>query len=351
MRWLIVVGLFVAGLFWLWRSTAEAPSEPPRSEAARPVKAPVRRAYIPQAPLQRLALPPRASTFDATRHHSADPCTALADPIVPATFESVTAAGITVAWEPTEDSALRPTSLAYMIAGILEEAAQLTGTARRPTLTVIVDGDLETFRRRTQAPVWVGGLYDGSAVHLGASRGDLGIAIGTLRHEVMHAQMHATIGCTPFWFNEGLATYFSGRVPVRELVQLMRGEPVDMTTLRAPVIFEADSDTARRMYSASLAMVLAIVHGRGEQGLREVVQLAQAADTIDAALDLWTRMQGDVGYRDVLDTVATKIFGTPTGPALDLLLRDALCCSHLRNVTEVSCRAPVGEERTGCRTY
>jgi hypothetical protein len=351
-RYLIVVGLFVGALVWLWHSTWEAPVEAERSEPApRVATTPARRAHIPQVPQARLVLPPREPTFDATAHHTADPCTAIGEPVVPSTFESITAAGVTVAWEPSEsvhpyDAALRPTSLAYTVAGILEEAAQLTGTERRQTLTVIVDGTTTKFQERVHAPSFISGIYDGTAIHLGAmARADLGVAIQTLRHETMHAQMHGAVGCTPFWFNEGLAQYFAGTVPIKDFVAMARGEPFDLDTLREPSIFDMKAENAGRMYAVSLAMVLAIVHRRGEGGLREAVRTAQSAESLGAALDLWNRVMPNVEYGDVVETLVSKVFGTVPGAVS--------CCAHLRSPSEVSCRAPGSEPPRAevCRKY
>ncbi|MFT3698739.1 MAG: hypothetical protein QM831_36670 [Kofleriaceae bacterium] len=45
---------------------------------------------------------------------------------------------------------------------------------------------------------------------------DLGVMLGTLRHEAMHAQLHAGAGCIPAWLDEGLAQQFGHSVPVDE---------------------------------------------------------------------------------------------------------------------------------------
>jgi hypothetical protein len=360
-RWLIVVGLFVGALVWLWQSTQEAPATAERDEQpAAPSSTTKRRTVTPAVPAARLVLPERESTFDATSHHTADPCTALSEPIIPATFEQTTAAGITIAWDPTKtagpyDAPFRPVSLAYTVAGLLEEAAQLTGTDRRERLAVIVDASSEDFLARTKAPAWAGGLYDGSAVHLPPyARADFGVVMTSLRHEVMHAQMHAVVGCTPFWFNEGLANYFAGATPTKEWVAMARtGEPFDLTTLREPAIHDVKAQNAQRMYAVSTAMVLYLVHRGGEVGIREAIRIAQSAPTIPAALDLWPRMAPNVQYPLVLETLATRIFGVPPGPELDALLAGPLCCLNLRSPADVTCRAPDpnATRRELCRRY
>jgi hypothetical protein len=355
-RWLIVVGLFVGALVWLWHSTQETSVAAERTAApVAPATTPSRRVMTPTVPAARLALPPRTSTFDATSHHTADPCTALSEPIIPATFEQTTIGGVTVAWDPNDEAPFRATTVAYTVAGILEEAAQLTGTDRRERLAVIVDASPEDFLARTKAPAWVGGLYDGAAIHLPPHvRADLGVAMISLRHEVMHAQMHATIGCTPFWFNEGLANYFAGATPIKEWVAMVRtAEPFDLTLLREPSIFDIKAENAQRMYAVSTAMLLFLVQRGGEQGIRDAVRIAQAATTIPAALDLFARIAPNVEYRDVLDALAQKIFGMPRGPELDAIINGALCCTHQRSPGELACRAPNPEAPTRqvCRRY
>lgn len=361
-RWLIVVGLFVGALVWLQQSTREVPVADERHAPTTTPPAPAlqRRSIMPTAPATRLVLPPRQSAFDATSQHTADPCTAIEEPVIPSTFEQVTAANITVAWDASAgtgpyDAPLRPVTLAYTVAGLLEEAAQLTGTDRRQSLAVIIDASSEDFQARTKTPAWVGGLYDGGAVHLSAyPRGDVGVVMTALRHEVMHAQMHASVGCTPFWFNEGLANYFAGSAPTREWVAMVRtGEPFDLTTLRDPAILDVKAENAHRMYAVSLAMVLYLVHRGGEIAIREAVRLAQSADTIRVALDLWPRMTTNVDYRIVLDALAQKVFGMAPGPELDALLKGPLCCHNLRTPAELQCRAPGtdGTRREICRRW
>lgn len=356
MRWLIVVGLFVGALVWLWQRTQEAPVAAKRTAAPTAPAAPQRRALTAATPATRLALPPRTSTFDATSHHTADPCTALSEPIIPSTFEQTTIVGITVAWDPSNtDAPIRPVVLAYTVAGLLEEAAQLTGTDRRERLAVIVDASQDEFLARTKAPAWVGGLYDGGAIHLPTQpRADLHVAMTSLRHEVMHAQMHAAVGCTPFWFNEGLANYFAANTPLKEWVAMLRtGEPFDVTTLREPSVFDIKTETAGRMYAVSLAMVMYLVHRGGEIAIRDAVRTAQSATTIPAALDLWPRMAPNVEYRDVLDSLAQKVFGQPRGAELEVILGGPLCCQHVRSPGELACRAPDPESPTRqvCRRY
>ena len=360
MRWLIVVAVFVGALVWLWlRTQDEATVAEDAAPASAPKPAAQRRALTPTAPVQRLVLPERTNPFDAASHHTADPCTALVDPIIPATYEQVTAANITVAWDTKGtprpyDAPMRPVTLAYAVAGILEEAAELTGTERREKLAVIIDATTEDFQTRMHTPSWVSGLYDGGAVHVPAyPRGDLGVTLAVLRHEVMHAQIHATVGCVPFWFNEGLANYFAGSAPLGGLFAIARTtEPFDITTLRDPEIFDVKAENAHRMYAVSLAMVLYLVHRGGEVTIREAVKLAQSADTIPIALDLWTRIAPAVDYRMIVDSLAQHVFHMPPGPELKALLDGPMCCSNIRSPLELVCGPPPdGVATRMCRRY
>ena len=359
MRVWLIVGLIVVGaLVWLWNDTRKA-AEPPVEKSA-PAPAVVTRAPTAPSPASkpRTATLPRPLPFDASSRHTADPCTALVEPVIPAGFEQITEANITVAWDPAEvagpyDAPLRPVALAHTVAGVLEEAAQLTGTDRRQQLTVIVDGSAEDLQSRTKTPVWVGGLYDGGAIHVPAKgNADLGVAITTLRHELMHAQIHAAIGCVPFWFNEGLANYFAGATSPREWIAMARtGESFDLATLRDPAILDLKHEQASRMYAVSLAMVVYLVHAKGELGIREAVRIAQNSD---APLGLWELVLPNVDYRVVVDSLAQKVFGAPPGPELDILLRGTVCCRNLRQPAELSCRAPSAESsvrREICRRW
>jgi hypothetical protein len=303
-------------------------------------------AITPDRPARRLAFSERTNPFDASTHHTADPCTALEEPIVPSTFEQVTTGNITIAWESKElespyEAPLRPIALAHAVAGALEEAAVLTGTDRREKLTVIVYAGTKDFQERMKAPAWVGGLYDGAAVHLVANlRADVGVVMADLRHEVMHAQIHAAIGCVPFWFNEGLANYLAGMTSPREWAAMVRtGEPFDLRLLRDPEVFEVKTETAARMYGVSTAMIAFLVHRGGEVALREAVRIAQSADSRERALDLWQQIAPNVDYRAILDDVAQHVFGVPLGAELDTMMKGQVCCTNLRSVAELKCVA------------
>jgi len=334
--------------------SADAPvrqSVAPATDRAQAALAPV-----PVVP-HKVADPRPPATFDAAVEHTADPCTALAEPMVPEGYEQLTTAGITVAWNPTVQTdhvSFRPLSTAHLIAGVLEEAAQLTGTDRRAHLTVIVDVSLEDFRARMRVPAGVRGFYNGGEVRLPSGPSDLRMNLSTLRHEIMHAQIHATVGCVPRWLHEGLATYFGGVPPVKEWFAMLRsGEPFDIATLHDPTVFDPVHPGAARMYGVAAAMVVYIVQeGGGEHALPVVVRAAKAVDQRGrrriASSQLWHALYPGAGYREVLDRLAERIFGMPRGPRLEHVFRGPICCMGRSNVSALSCwtAQPLGSEST-----
>lgn len=346
-RWLVLVGLAVLGAaICLWPSsrsigdrTSATPSPAP---AGAPIRSRVEPTLTPKPPVSRarIAAPP----FDASVQHTVDPCTTPGEAEIPTGFESVIAQGITVAWRPGELASpgpnhvpLAPAAIAHLVGGLLEEAAQLTGTVRRTELTVIIYPSVEELRAATRAPSWAGGLYDGGAVRVAATpTEELGISLSTLRHEVMHSQLHAAIGCMPFWLNEGLAEYISGPPPLRQWLELLRSPgSFELRLLRNPAVVERELD-ARHMYGVSLAMVLYIVDHGGQPALQQALRTVHGADT-ERAVELWNTMYPRVDYVAVLDSLAHRVFGT----SLDQvggILDDPLCCHGLSDVGATACR-------------
>jgi len=356
-RWLVVgavIAAVVAAIVW-WRTGGDLPARPiarafdaagpasatpqPATETASPQPSPavVARAHPPAAPMPRAEPGP---------HHAADPCNAATEPVVPTGFDTLTASGVTIAWSPDPpnpgplDMPFRPLVLAHVVAGILDEAATFTATPRRPQLTVIVYPTRDELIARTQIPAWADGVYDGAAVSVPVSpRGELGVSIATLRHEVMHAQLHVGAGCMPSWFNEGVAMYFAGPPPLREWLAMLRTpEAFDLQTLRRPAIDDAASERANRLYAQSLAMVVFVAEHSPATGVRDAVQMLHSART-----DLWEQLCPRATDRTVLDALAQKLFGLPLGGELDAVLKGSICCYGLRSTSDVGCR-PAGDK-------
>jgi hypothetical protein len=347
----VVVGLLgVCALLWLLRAEVDpGPPAPPRDTstaggaAARAAHAVVMPTPTPPMP----ELPPTPEPAELHGHDTVDPCNGLSTPVIPAAFETVTVDGVTVAWRPTPlaspgpyDVAVAPTAIAYLVHGLLAEAAALTGTPRRERIAVVIYPP-EAFHTETRAPRWADGIYDGGAVRVsGRPTAELGVEISTLRHELLHAQLHP-VGCVPAWLNEGAAMYFAGAPPVRLWIWMLRmADSFDLTQVSVPSFTLLPGESAERAYAESLAMVLYIVDRAGEAGLRAAVQALRAAgtDTPRPSQQLWDQLYPGIGHRAVVDALAHRVFGVFPGRELDAILRGTICCRGVRSAGELRCR-------------
>jgi len=166
----------------------------------------------------------------------------------------------------------------------LSEAAWLTGTERRPELTVLVHGSRNALHDATCSPAWTDALYDGS-LHLHAEALlERGRRDRTLRHEVLHAQLHALPLSLPRWFDEGLAQYFAGEGDTPAARQSFRVMVDNRTWVPFPsledsfLVIEAPRD-AGLAYHQSVAMVDYLVTRFGRGVVAEAVSfLAKGGD-------------------------------------------------------------------------
>jgi hypothetical protein len=98
-----------------------------------------------------------------------------------------------------------------------DEIAKATGATAPANLRVTVHPSVESFGRTTGQPWWVSGATDGAAIDL------LPITIlrqqgqldRTVRHEVTHALLDATLSKRPMWVREGAAAYFAASESAR----------------------------------------------------------------------------------------------------------------------------------------
>jgi hypothetical protein len=343
-----LLGICVA--LWLLRGAIEPgpPAAAPRtnSTATRPVSSTGLPASPPSLPAAPEPAPAEVSVLQ--EHGAVEPCTPSAEPTIPQGYDTVVVDGITVAWLPSEagaqgpyDDAFRPTAVAYVVRGLLTEAATLTGTPRRERLTLVVYPTRRDLAAQKGAPAGVDGFYDGGAVRLFVRPGtDIGVSISRLRRELMHAQLHATAGCLPSWFTEGLVMYFTGLPPIRQWMAMLRSpDAFDLSSLQAANLTALPPKQTERAYAESLAMIVFLIEHSGG-GLPSAVQTIQAAmrESPRAGLDLWERMYPGAGHRAVLDTLARKIFGVPLGAELDGIFKGTICCHGLSEVTELRCR-------------
>lgn len=270
-----------------------------------------------------------------------DPCEKPFPPDIPDGYQTLTAAGVTVAWDP--EVTIEPTTLAYTAAGIVAQIGTITDTRPRAELVVVVYPSVEEFRAKTGAPEWSEGLYDGGAVRIPAVRGsDFGVPIHTLRHELVHAQLHVTIGCMPIWLNEGVAQYFANTPQTSVWLRMLKAKPaLEPADVQVATIEDVKAEPLD-VYAQSLAMVL-YMFSRGDS-LADVVH-----DRGGPWMDLWARRYASASEHDVLDAVARRVFGVAQGSELDTLLAGEICCHGMYNLAELGCHAPPREKNETCR--
>lgn len=172
-------------------------------------------------------------------------------------------------------------ALSRSIARFLEQQywvlADLFDHAPSQPITVLLYPTQE-FRDVTQAPEWVGGLYDGKIrVPLGGLRELVGRAERVLTHELAHAVIHAkTRGDCPRWLHEGLAQLAEGRA----LSPAQRREVATRLSGAEPVDWEAGSFS----YPLALSFVQFLEARRGRPALIAVLNLLGEGRGIERAL-------------------------------------------------------------------
>lgn len=348
----LVLGLVVVG----YRRSKGPEPAPVRTHAPRAESAPEESPPAPPPPHPASLPDPEPIEKEApaparrrTRSHTADPCRPVVEPKVPDGFDEVTAEGITVAWPLDGPPVAEPTALAYLIAGLLEEAALFTGTARRERVTVVRYASNEDLHQRGGAPTWASGMYDGT-VKVPADQGaDFGVRLKTLRHELMHAQLHTGVGCTPLWLNEGTAMAFDRAPPRHAWTRMLRTRRLyDFTSLAASSIDEKALPDVELVYGQSLTMVLFLA-GRGPEALKNAIEELRNAprtEAVRAARGLWDRLHPGVSQRDLLDSLSRRMLGLPMGRELDELLQGAVCCWGMSRLDKFGCRgAPLNGDK------
>ena len=149
-------------------------------------------------------------------------------------------------------------------------------------ITVLLYPDRE-FRDVTQAPEWVGGLYDGKIrVPLGGIRRLDPRACAVLTHELAHAVIYSkTRGNCPRWIHEGLAQRAEGR-------EISRADRV-----RIERLFEASDPAAWDGRGFSYPAALSLT--RYLEGLRDFQSIVQLLDRMGDGKDLDAALQDVYG--------------------------------------------------------
>lgn len=346
----VALGAVVLGLLLvLWHGSSDAPADAPDVAPRDASAASSRAAHAAIVPAAGRFATPRVPTAQPPPPvlDSLDPCRPVEEPELPDTFETRQIANnITLAWHVDPEVKLRAAVIGRVAQGIAEEAAEATGTTPRDHLTVVIYASISEFHDQTHAPPWSAGLYDG-AVRIPYQAGhELGIAVRALRHEIMHAQLHAGIGCMPTWFDEGIATYFAGDPDVHELFGLLReGGLYEPEALGATGIADLNAREPSRVYAQAVAMVMYAIDHDGD--LRTLVATYRAAPDTHRA-EIWQHWFPDGRTATITDFLARRLFGQAPGPAVDAILHGTVCCAGTGAFETLACRAPASPrpERT-----
>ena len=172
--------------------------------------------------------------------------------------------------------------LANQILDLLERLhGTLTAAYRHTPLAAIVVQLLprEAFREVTQAPEWVGGVYDGKIrVPLGGLSHVGPAAERLLAHELTHAIVQSkSRGAAPRWLHEGLA----------QLAERRTLAPTEIAALRT--LFadtpEVRWSTIPFRYDLALGLTRWLVERQGFDSAVDVLDLLAQGQEIDAALE------------------------------------------------------------------
>lgn len=240
--------------------------------------------------------------------------------------------GVRVAYEASSE---RPAldreealALARETRDALDEAAAWMDTPVREMLLVVIHPTREELNESLGAPGWAEGLYDG-AVHL--VHGD---HEGSLRHEVMHAQLHAAAPCVPYWLDEGLAARFEHR-PFRralEWLRMIHGHVwIPFASLAEPLTSDEGAELMARdeislLYAQSLAMV-SMLEDRGGAGA--IARAVHAARDGMPRTMLFDVVMPDTGGEELVSYLTERLFPTVPPEARDTL-RDRGYRCHVR---------------------
>jgi tetratricopeptide (TPR) repeat protein len=172
--------------------------------------------------------------------------------------------------------------LANQILELLERLhGTLTAAYRHTPLGAIVVQLLprEAFREVTQAPEWVGGVYDGKIrVPLGGLSRVGPATERLLAHELTHAIVQSkSRGAAPRWLHEGLAQLAEGRTLAPTEIEALRTLFADTPEVRW--------STIPFRYDLALGLTRSLVERQGFDSAVDVLDLLAQGHDIDAALE------------------------------------------------------------------
>lgn len=200
--------------------------------------------------------------------------------------------GIVLRAHPSLDTTSADATLT-IVDEALTEAARWTGTTRAPELLLIVYRDRDTIRAATCSPSWSGALFDG-VIHVDVetlTRSE-SRRREVLRHESLHAQLHAREGgrrhVAPYWLEEGLAQRFAGEEsPAHHRTWAMMARErtwIPLASIAGAFTEIDDNHDARFAYHQSLAMVRYLEAHHGTRAIANAVAAIDRGVPPDALL-------------------------------------------------------------------
>lgn len=135
-------------------------------------------------------------------------------------YERQTRNGVTILWPSASLSSSQANEIAGQVDRSLDDAAALTGTERRQTLTVVVYPSRSELLAVSCARAWAAALFDGT-LRVVANTTPEGVDSRELRHETLHAQLSPLAPSAPKWFHEGVAQSFAREPPPTKVWGLM----------------------------------------------------------------------------------------------------------------------------------
>jgi SpoIID/LytB domain protein len=127
----------------------------------------------------------------------------------PGTAVTAPAPDIALALPSVEES--QRSTIVALLRRNRDDLAKLTGAAAPARVRVTVHPTVESFGRATGQPWWVSGATDGASIDLLpiTTLRQRGQIERTIRHEMTHVLLDATLAQRPMWVREGAAAYYA----------------------------------------------------------------------------------------------------------------------------------------------
>ncbi len=192
-------------------------------------------------------------------------------------YDDARTANFTVLYDGYEHEEMKVLVLDILKSAYADIGKELDYFPEEPLTVILYTG--KDFSDVTHAPGWAGGMFgkaDGKIrlpVH--GAEGQERALRRVIRHEYVHALVHALAPSAPMWLHEGLAQYLSGD----QAVSVAQVIPLPMLANGFP----ADARAAYAAYMVSLQAVTDLVDERGMPPLRRLLAELGAGRGIEPA--------------------------------------------------------------------